>query len=74
MLEREREGGREGGREAERDRERQTERLELTKVADEFVERAEEKKNQNLDFDFGTTPCKVRSEGKDPGHPDPLPQ
>ena len=56
VLEREREGGREGerGRETERerqrqretDRERQTERLELIKVADEFVERTEEEKNK----------------------------
>ena len=54
--ERERERGREGerGRETERerqrqretDRERKTERLELIKVADEFVERTEEKKNK----------------------------
>ena len=54
--EREREGGREreGERQRERerqrqretDRERKTERLELIKVADEFVERTEEKKNK----------------------------
>ena len=72
----EREGGREreGERQRERetDRERKTERLELIKVADKFVERTEEKKKQNLDFDFGTTPCKARPEGKDPVHPDPL--
>ena len=46
----EREGGREreGERQRERetDRERKTERLELIKVADEFVERTEEKKNK----------------------------
>ena len=50
VLEREREGGREreGERQRERetDRERKTERLELIKVADEFVERTEEKKNK----------------------------
>ena len=45
QTERERErGGRETQRET--DRERQTERLELIKVADEFVERTEEKKNK----------------------------
>ena len=42
--ERERRGGRETQRET--DRERQTERLELIKVADEFVERTEEKKTK----------------------------
>ena len=50
VLEREREGGREreGERQRERetDRERKTERLELIKVADEFVERTEEKKKK----------------------------
>ena len=40
------ERGREGERGRETDRERKTERLELIKVADEFVERTEEKKNK----------------------------
>ena len=48
VLEREREGGRERERDRGRERqtERKTERLELIKVADEFVKRTEEKKNK----------------------------
>ena len=52
VLEREREGGREreGERQREREtyRERKTERLELIKVADEFVERTKEKKKKKF--------------------------
>ena len=46
VREREGERQRERQRQRETDRERQTERLELIKVADEFVERTEEKKNK----------------------------